>query len=74
MHARSSKVRSVQPSADDLPALSAPALRALSSAGYSRLSQLAGVPATELKKLHGMGPKALRLLQEALERHGMSLG
>jgi hypothetical protein len=27
-----------------------------------------------LKKLHGVGPKALRLLQEALERHGMSLG
>ncbi len=64
----------MHPSADDLPALSAPALRALSSAGYSRLSQLAGVPAAELRKLHGMGPKALRLLQEALERHGMSLG
>jgi hypothetical protein len=64
----------VQPTADDLPALSAPALRALSAAGYSRLSQLAGVPPAELKKLHGMGPKALRLLQEALERRGMSLG
>jgi hypothetical protein len=57
-----------------LPALSAPALRALSSAGYSRLSQLAGVPAAELRKLHGMGPKALRLLQDALEQRGMSLG
>jgi hypothetical protein len=32
------------------------------------------VPASELKKLHGVGPKALRLLQEALEEHGMSLG
>jgi hypothetical protein len=32
------------------------------------------VPAAELVKLHGVGPKALRLLQEALERQGMSLG
>jgi hypothetical protein len=27
-----------------------------------------------LKKLHGAGPKALRLLQDTLERHGLSLG
>jgi hypothetical protein len=32
------------------------------------------VPASELKKLHGVGPKALRILQEALEQQGMSLG
>jgi DNA uptake protein ComE-like DNA-binding protein len=31
------------------------------------------VPAAELKKLHGVGPKAVRLLQEALEQQGMSL-
>jgi predicted flap endonuclease-1-like 5' DNA nuclease len=46
----------------------------LTAAGYARLGQLANVPASELKKLHGIGPKALRLLQEALEEHGMSLG
>ncbi len=57
-----------------LPAtIGAPAIRALTAAGYTRLSQLANVPAAELKKLHGVGPKALRLLQEELERHGMSL-
>jgi hypothetical protein len=28
----------------------------------------------ELKRLHGMDPKALRLLQEALEQQGLSLG
>ena len=44
------------------------------AAGYRRLGQLAGVPAAELKNLHGMGPKALRILQEALEREGRSLG
>jgi hypothetical protein len=32
------------------------------------------VRAAELKKLHGVGPKALRLLQEALEAQGLSLG
>lgn len=54
--------------------IGAPATRALTAAGYSRLSQLANVPAAELEKLHGVGPKALRLLQEALQQHGMSLG
>lgn len=54
--------------------IGAPATRALTAAGYTELGQLAGVPAAELGKLHGVGPKALRLLQEALERQGMSLG
>jgi hypothetical protein len=54
--------------------IGAPATRALTAAGYTELGQLAGVPAADLRKLHGVGPKALRLLQEALERQGMSLG
>ncbi len=54
--------------------IGAPATRALTAAGYTELSQLAGVAAAELSKLHGVGPKALRLLQEALQAHGMSLG
>ena len=54
--------------------IGAPATRALTAAGYTELSQLAGVPAAELAKLHGVGPKALRLLQEALQDRGMSLG
>jgi hypothetical protein len=54
--------------------IGAPATRALTAAGYTELSRLAGVPAAELRKLHGVGPKALRLLQEELQRHGMSLG
>jgi hypothetical protein len=53
--------------------IGAPATRALTAAGYTELSQLAEVPAAELGKLHGVGPKALRLLQEALEQQGMSL-
>jgi hypothetical protein len=59
----------------DLPKnIGAPATRALIAAGYTALGQLAGVPATELTKLHGVGPRALRLIQEALEQQGMSLG
>lgn len=54
--------------------IGAPATRALAAAGYTRLSQLANVPAAELGKLHGVGPKALRLLQDALKQQGLSLG
>jgi len=54
--------------------IGAPATRALTAAGYTELGQLAGVPAAALAKLHGVGPKALRLLQEALQSQGKSLG
>ena len=53
--------------------VSAPATRALVEAGYTNVSELAGVSKAELQKLHGMGPKALRLLQEALLESGHSL-
>ena len=53
--------------------IGAPATRALTGAGYTELTQLNGVPAAELRRLHGMGPKALRILQEALEDQGLSL-
>jgi predicted flap endonuclease-1-like 5' DNA nuclease len=53
--------------------IGAPATRALTAAGYTDLGQLANVPAAELKKLHGVGPKAIRLLQEALQAQGKSL-
>jgi len=48
---------------NDFPAgLSAPARRALDGAGYVRLEQLTRVSESELKKLHGKGPKAINLL------------
>jgi hypothetical protein len=53
--------------------IGAPATRALVGAGYTKLTELANVPESELKKLHGMGPKALRV-REALEESGHSLG
>ena len=59
---------------DTLPKIGAPATRALHGAGYTSLRDVAGVPRVQLAGLHGVGPKALRILQEALERHGLSLG
>lgn len=53
--------------------VAAPAVRALHAAGYTELRQLDGVPVTRLAELHGMGPKALSRLQEALEELGLSL-
>ena len=54
--------------------LAAPATRALTAAGYDSLDSLAGVPYELLRELHGMGPKALRTLQEELTAVGLSLG
>jgi len=54
--------------------VSAPATRALHGAGYRELNQLADVPAADLAKLHGMGPKAVAVLQQALEERGLTLG
>jgi hypothetical protein len=52
--------------------LAQPALRALSAAGYTRLEQLTRVTEADLRKLHGMGPKALGLLRSALHARGLS--
>ena len=49
------------------PKLSAPARRALSGAGYTRLDQLTQVSESDLSKLHGMGPRAIKALRAALD-------
>jgi len=51
-----------------------PATGALTLAGYTRLEQLDGVPAKDLLALHGVGPKAIRVLTEELAERGMALG
>lgn len=57
----------------DLPiGLSMPARRALDAAGYTQLEQLSGVSEADLKKLHGMGPKAIGQLRNALDAKGLS--
>jgi hypothetical protein len=52
--------------------MGAPAMRALANAGYTRLEQLAVVREDEVKKLHGIGPHALKLLTQALHDLGLS--
>jgi hypothetical protein len=60
---------------DDLPhGIGRPARGALREAGYTELQQLAGVPAADLLRLHGVGPRAIAVLRAALEERGLSLG
>ena len=54
-------------------ALPAPAQRALAAAGYTRLEQLTNVTEADLAHMHGMGPKAVKLLRETLALTGRSL-
>jgi hypothetical protein len=49
-----------------------PATRALREAGYMRLEQLAGLREEEMLRLHGVGPKALEVVRQALAARGQS--
>ena len=48
------------------------AKRELALNGYTRYEQLTTVTAKELLKIHGVGPKAVRILAEELEARGMA--
>ncbi len=48
-----------------------PALRALVEEGIGSLRQLTEHRARDLMKLHGVGPKAIRILEQALQAAGM---
>ena len=56
-----------------LPKIGAPATRALASIGITNLDQVADRSEVELLALHGFGPRALRILRDALAEHGRSL-
>ncbi|MGW9403530.1 DNA-binding protein [Arthrobacter sp. NPDC055585] len=60
-------------SLNELPRIGAPASRGLGAAGFTTLRQLAGVPREDLARLHGVGPKALDMIDAALKEHGLSL-
>ncbi|RJL34661.1 helix-hairpin-helix domain-containing protein [Bailinhaonella thermotolerans] len=51
--------------------MGAPARGALIAAGYTRFEELAGADPRELLRIHGVGPKALRRLREALAEKGL---
>lgn len=62
------------PTGSDLPAaIGKPATRALLGAGLTTLDQVATRSKAELLGLHGVGPKAVRILTEELRRRGQSL-
>lgn len=48
------------------PGVGGPALRALHTAGIRSIADLAKWTETDLAALHGIGPKALKILQAAL--------
>lgn len=54
-----------------LPRIGAPATRALEHAGVTRLEQLTTWRRSQLLALHGMGPKALGLIEQALGARGL---
>lgn len=46
--------------------------RELALNGYTRYEQLTSVTAAELLKIHGVGPKAIRILEAELTARGLS--
>lgn len=56
-----------------LPAIGRPATRALAMVGVSRLEQVARFSRAELLAMHGVGPKAVGILEEALRARKLSL-
>jgi predicted flap endonuclease-1-like 5' DNA nuclease len=59
-------------SSPDLPAIGRPATAALELAGITTLRQVAGYRAQDLLALHGVGPKAVRILAGALAAEGLT--
>jgi hypothetical protein len=57
----------------ELPAVGGPATRALVSAGLTDVDTVARHSQAELLALHGVGPKAVRMLTDALAASGRSL-
>ncbi|MFS0700577.1 helix-hairpin-helix domain-containing protein [Cellulomonas sp. 179-A 4D5 NHS] len=55
------------------PRIGRPALGALAHVGITTLDEVARLSEAELLALHGVGPKAVRLLRESLAAEGLSL-
>ena len=52
--------------------LSKPAIRALEGAGYTDINQLVEITEKELAALHGMGPRGIKIIKDALKGKGCS--
>jgi predicted flap endonuclease-1-like 5' DNA nuclease len=59
--------------ASDLPhGIGNPARSALAVIGITQLEQLTGMSEKEVLKLHGVGPKAVRILKEELSKRSLA--
>lgn len=62
-------------SGTDLPReIGKPATRAFAEIGLTRLEQFTGRSEEELLNLHGVGPKAIRILKAELAERGLTFG
>ncbi len=52
--------------------MGSPAFRALTAAGFGGVADLAGASTAALLQLHGVGPKAIRILADALAARGLA--
>jgi hypothetical protein len=59
--------------ATPLPRIGAPATRALTAAGYHCLEDLDGASRSILLALHGVGPRTVQILEEALSAGSLTL-
>lgn len=62
----------VFPGTDFPRAVGSPAFRALTAAGFGCVADLAGASPAALLRLHGVGPRAIRILAEALAARGLA--
>ncbi|HEX5828230.1 MAG TPA: hypothetical protein VFY23_11955 [Candidatus Limnocylindrales bacterium] len=58
--------------AGGFPSIGQPALRAFRDAGIRRLEDCAGWTRKDLSALHGVGPRAIRLVEAALAEKGLA--
>jgi predicted flap endonuclease-1-like 5' DNA nuclease len=65
--------RQVAAQIGDLPPIGRPANSALLEAGITTLAQVAAYSRRDLLALHGVGPKAVSILDAALAEHGLAL-
>jgi predicted flap endonuclease-1-like 5' DNA nuclease len=55
----------------NLPPIGRPANTAMIEAGISSLAQVAACSRSQLLAMHGVGPKAVRILEDALKAQGL---
>lgn len=55
----------------ELPKTSQPAMQAFLLVGLTKLKDFTKITEKELKKLHGVGPKAIRIIKAELKSKGL---